>query len=110
MRVRRIGGVHRDREPSRIEAVHGRCGRLQRRPPRVLVVVNHEDTALPINPTIGSVDEVVSTVVRIGRVEPLQENRPFVGDVVAIGVFEEHQFGLEGDDYSTIPELEAKRI
>ena len=110
MRVRRVRGVHRDGVPTRIEPIHRRGGRLQRWPPRMLVVVDHEDAALPIDSAVGTIDQIVRTVVRVGRVKPLEQDSPHVGHIVAVGVFEEQQFGLTSDDHAAVPELEAERV
>jgi phosphopantothenate synthetase len=77
----------------------------------MLVIVLHEDAALPVDAAIGAVDQVVRAVMRVGEEsKALQHDRAHVGDIVAVGVLEEEDVGLRGDDDAAIPELKAERI
>ena len=108
--VGRVVSVLRNGETARIEAIHGTRAGLQRRTPRMLVIVHHEDTALPVDAAIGAVDEIVRAVMRVGEIDALQHDRAHIGHVVAIGVFEEDDVRGAGDDDAAIPELKAERI
>ena len=110
VRVGRVAGVRRDREPPRVEAIH--AGRADREVlgPRRLVVVDEEDAALPVDAAVRAVDQVVGRMVRVGGVEPLEQDRAHVGPVVAVGVLEVEQVGPGGDDHAAAPELEAERV
>ena len=110
VRVRRVVGVLRDGEAARIEAIHRAGAGLQRRPPGMLVIVHHEDTALPVDAAVGPHDEIVGAVVRVGKIDTLQQDRAHVGHVVAVGVLEEEDVRGAGDDDAAVPELEAERI
>ena len=76
----------------------------------MFVIVHHEDTALPVNRSIGSVDQVVSTMVRVRRIESLQHDNTYVGYVVAIGILQEQYFRRACDDDATIPEFKTERV
>ncbi len=76
----------------------------------MLVIVHHEDTALPVDAAIGAHDEIVRAVMRVGEIDALQHDGAHVGHVVAIGVFEEDDVGGAGDDDTAIPELKTERI
>ncbi len=76
----------------------------------MLVSVVQEDATLPVDGAIGPHDEVVGSVVGIGRPDALQQDDAQVGDIIAVGVLEEEDVGLGGDNHSPVPELEAERI
>jgi hypothetical protein len=76
----------------------------------MLVVMHHEDTALPVDAAIGAHDEIVRAVMRVGEIDALQHDRAHVGHIVAIGVFEENDVRGAGDDDAAVPEFKAERI
>ena len=49
-------------------------------------------------------------MMRVGRIEPVEQALPYVGDVVAVGVFEVNQIRRAGDDDAAVPKLEASRV
>jgi hypothetical protein len=108
--IGRVVGVHGNGEAAGIEAIHGAGTGLQRGTPGVLVVVHHEDAALPVDAAIGPHDQVVGTVVGVGEIDALEHDLAHIGHVVAVGVFEEDDVGRAGDDDAAVPEFKAQRV
>ena len=69
-----------------------------------------ERALLEVERAVRGQDEAVGGVVRVGRVEPVQELLADVGLVVAVGVLEEQQVGGHGHEHAAVPELEAGRV
>ena len=99
-----------DRETARIKTIQSRCADVQILFPRRLVVVHQKNTALPIDAAIGTVDEVVCGMVRVGCPQPLQNGVTHIRFVVPVGIFEEQQVGAGRDKHAAAPELKAQRI
>jgi hypothetical protein len=76
----------------------------------MLMIVLHEDAALPIDATIGTIDQVVSAVVSVRGIEPRKHDGLGIGAVITVSVFDVEEFGLSGDEDSVVPELEAERV
>ncbi len=69
-----------------------------------------EDPFLEIEPTTRIEHEAVGRVVRIGRVEAVQDAHAHVGLVVAVGVLQEDQIGRHGHVHAAVPEFESGRV
>ena len=74
------------------------------------MIVNKENSALPVNPTIWPKNQIVGGMVSVGRTKTLQQNNAFVRLVIAVDILEEQQIGPGCYDNTTSPEFEAQRI
>ena len=105
-----IACVESDGIGAGIEAIHARGGGVEGWSPGMFEGVLEEDAALPVDGAIGAVDEVIGGVMGIGGVDSLEEDDADIGDVIAVGVFEEEDIGLGGDDDAPVPEFEAEGV
>ena len=75
----------------------------------MLDVVVQKNSALPVEGTIGTVVEIVGGVVSVGGSDAVDQDFAVIGDVVTVGVLEENDVGLAGDQDSAVPEFEGER-
>ncbi len=110
VRVRRIGRMRSDRKRPRVESVHARRPDVQVLFPRRFMVVHEKNPALPIDPAVGSVDQIVRGMVRIRSAQTLQQRIADVGLVIPVGVLQEQQIRSRSDDHTAAPKFESERV
>ncbi len=55
------------------------------------MVVDEENSALPIDAAIGSVDQVVGRMMGVGSAKALQQHDANVGHIVAVGILQKQE-------------------
>jgi hypothetical protein len=110
VRVGAVSSMQGDGVSPWIETVHSRGSSGEGGSPGVLVVVLQKDSALPINSSVRSEDEVVGCVVRIGSPESLEDDEALICLVVAVRIPQEEQIRPTGYEDSSVPKLKAEGV
>ena len=64
-RVGAVVGVEGNGVTTWVKAIHGRSSCVEGGSPWVFEVVHEEDAALPVDPTVGTIDQVIGGVVGV---------------------------------------------